>query len=78
MTHTQRRFDMKRSEWFTNFLASFPKGKELQISEKQFNVFVRNSTENREVGYTEYFIGEGFKAYSWDSVAGTRYYVTVS
>lgn len=68
---------MKRNDWFDNFLKSFPQGKEKQISEKQFNIFVKYSKESYERGYTEYFVGDGFEAYSWSCVTGERYYVTV-
>lgn len=65
------------NKWFESFLESFPKNKEVRISEKQFNVFVKNSMESFERGYTEIFRGLQFETYSWESVNGTRYYVTV-
>ena len=68
----------RQSKWFENvFLPSFDKGKETRISEKQFNIFVKNSDNNYEIGYTEYFEGRNFRAYSWSCISGTRYYVTV-
>ena len=66
-------------KWFNEvFLPSFQKGKELRITEKQFNIFVKYSKESYESGYTEVFVGKGFKAYSWSCISGTRYYVTIN
>ena len=65
-------------KWFKEiFLPSFQKGKELRISEKQFNIFKKYSNESYERGYTEHFKGEEYDAYSWASVIGMQYFVKI-
>lgn len=69
-------------KWFKEiFLPSFEKGKEIQISEKQFRIFERYLKENKDIGYTYNLYGniDGLKihAYEWSCVGKHRYYVTI-
>lgn len=71
---------MANNSWFKDiFLKSFKEG-ETQITEKQYNVFANNLKGDEFIdgyiaGYTGIVDGFKFKAYTWDFVGGTRYYV---
>ena len=69
-------------KWFKEvFLPSFETGKELNITEKQFEIFERYLKHSKEDGYlyTVYdeFDGMKIEAYEWSCVGKHRYYVTI-
>lgn len=69
-----------KSNWFKDiFLKSFKEG-ETQITEKQYNVFVRNLKGDEFIdgyiaGYTNILDDFKYKVYAWFCVSGTRYYI---
>lgn len=68
------------NSWFRNtFLKSFKEG-ETQITEKQYKVFAKNLKGDEFIdgyiaGYTDIIDGFKLKAYSWETVNGTKYYI---
>lgn len=69
-------------KWFKEvFLASFETGKEIQISEKQFEIFERYLPEGKVDGYTYNIYGivnnRKIHAYEWACVGKHKYYVII-
>ena len=69
-------------KWFKEvFLASFEKGKELNISEKQFRIFERYLKNSKESGYLyivyDVIDGMQIEAVEWSCIGKHRYYLTI-